>query len=89
MVLGRANSRGRRVPSVAFEDILSVLEKAIAEVRSGVEVLKPPSDRDPSHLHGVLAIALHLTCLLARLTPSLTTEQRHIAHQVLLLNYPI
>lgn len=70
------------MPAVAFQDILSVLEKAIAEVRSGVEALQQSTDRDPSHLHRVLVIALHLACLLARIMGSLTDKQRHIAHQV-------
>ncbi|XP_046678153.1 protein fem-1 homolog CG6966 isoform X2 [Homalodisca vitripennis] len=79
----RANSRGRRVPAVAFQDILSVLERAIAEVRSGVDALVPPSDRDPAHLHRVLVISLHLACLLARIMATFSDKQRHLAHQTL------
>ncbi|XP_054288429.1 protein fem-1 homolog CG6966 isoform X2 [Macrosteles quadrilineatus] len=79
----RANSRGRRVPSVAFADIVSVLERAVAEVRAGAEVLQVCQDRDPAHLHRVLVIALHLGCLLARILHTLTDKQRHLAHQTL------
>ncbi|XP_075238424.1 protein fem-1 homolog CG6966 isoform X2 [Lycorma delicatula] len=81
---GRANSRGRRVPPVAFQDIMCVLKKAVDEVTIGVAALeKLPGDRDPSHLHRVLVIALHLACLLGRLEPNLMPEQRHSALKLL------
>ncbi|XP_046688858.1 protein fem-1 homolog A-like, partial [Homalodisca vitripennis] len=72
------------LPAVAFQDILSVLERAIAEVRSGVDALVPPSDRDPAHLHTVCWLFPYIwRVLLARIMATFSDKQRHLAHQTL------
>jgi len=78
---GRSSSgRGRRVPSVSFTDIVQVLEKAVKEVRSGMEL---GDKMDLGHLHRVLVIALHLACLTVKLHPGLSLDEWHKAHTVL------
>uniref|UniRef100_A0A1B6E6C9 Uncharacterized protein n=1 Tax=Clastoptera arizonana TaxID=38151 RepID=A0A1B6E6C9_9HEMI len=82
--VGRSSARGIQIPPIAFCDIINIVQKAINEVVNGVATLeKLPGDRDPSHLHRVLVIAIHLTCLLARTMPQLSPQQRHEAHKML------
>ncbi|KAL1139940.1 hypothetical protein AAG570_006917 [Ranatra chinensis] len=73
---GRLIARRRRVPSVSFEDMLQVLDKAVWEVQAGLA--KPP--QDPGHLYKVLVIALHLACLAVKLLPSLGTAESQRTH---------
>ncbi|XP_014275622.1 protein fem-1 homolog CG6966 isoform X3 [Halyomorpha halys] len=79
---GRSSGRGRRVPSVSFDDMLSVLLKAVAEVRSGV-CLVP--ERDSSHLHRVLVICLHLACLTVKVLTNMGQSEWDRALRVIYL----
>lgn len=83
-IVGRsASSRGRRVPAVAFEDILDILHRAIMEVKNGFLALdKLPGERDPTHLHRVLVIALHLACLLVKTMGNVSESRKMTALKV-------
>ncbi|XP_039291555.1 protein fem-1 homolog CG6966 isoform X1 [Nilaparvata lugens] len=82
---GRSNARGRRVPTVTFEDIVQVLERAVREVGAGVRAAtKPGASADiTQHLNRVLVIALHLACLFGRLSTPITSDQRHLANSLI------
>ncbi|PSN45265.1 Protein fem-1 [Blattella germanica] len=79
---GRTSTRGRRVPPVTFTDLVTVYMKSVREVEAGVEMLDkiPAGERDATYLHRVLVISLHLACLLTKLLPELTPDQRHRVH---------
>ncbi|PNF33258.1 Protein fem-1-like protein [Cryptotermes secundus] len=79
---GRPSTRGRRVPPAAFTDLMTVFKKSVREVEAGVEMLDkiPGGERDATYLHRVLVISLHLACLLTRLLPDVSSEQRHKVH---------
>lgn len=66
---GRPITRGRVVPPIETEDMLSIFIKAVSEVSLGQKMLKamPECERDPTSLSRALVSALHLACLLARL----------------------
>lgn len=70
-------------PPVNFCDIMSVFEKAVAEVRQGQETfsnnssLNSPPERDVTYFNRTLVIILHLICLLTKLLPHLSTEETH------------
>lgn len=78
------SSRGRRVPAVAFADILDILHRAIMEVKNGFLALdKLPGERDPTHLHRVLVISLHLACLLVKTMGDVSEAQKMTALKLL------
>jgi len=78
-------------PPVNFCDIMTVFEKAVAEVRVGQETLgktaaaaavansasaaAAAADRDVTYFNRTLIIILHLVCLLTKLLPHLDTDQ--------------
>jgi len=77
-------------PPVNFCDIMTVFEKAVAEVRVGQETLgkvaptasqssptaaAAAADRDVTYFNRTLIIILHLVCLLTKLLPHLDEEQ--------------
>lgn len=70
-------------PPVNFCDIMSVFEKAVAEVRQGQQVFNnnqannSPPERDITYFNRTLVIILHLICLLTKLLPHLDTKQAH------------
>jgi len=71
-------------PPVNFCDIMSVFEKAVAEVRQGQEAfcnnsntnISPP-ERDITYFNRTLVIILHLICLLTKLLPHLDSKETH------------
>ncbi|XP_073978331.1 protein fem-1 homolog CG6966 isoform X3 [Rhodnius prolixus] len=77
---GRSSVRGRRVPSVSFDDMIRVLRKAVQEVRAG---LAAGDKQEPAHLHRVLVISLHLACLTVKLLAGLGQTEWHTAHSVI------
>jgi len=71
-------------PPVNFCDIMSVFEKAVAEVRQGQEAFSSnsnanmsPPERDITYFNRTLVIILHLICLLTKLLPHLDNKQTH------------
>lgn len=74
-------SVSRKIPTLNFNDIMTVLRKCIEEVSSGAK-LKGKKGFDETHFQRVLIISLHLCCLLAKLLPFLNAEQRHEAHSL-------
>lgn len=74
-------------PPVNFCDIMSVFEKAVAEVRQGQETFNnnsgssstnnSPPERDITYFNRTLVIILHLICLLTKLLPHLDRKQTH------------
>lgn len=65
---GRPVTRGRVVPPIDTNDMLSIFTKAVNEVANGQKLLDaiPDDDKDTSCLCRALVTALHLACLLAR-----------------------
>lgn len=65
---GRPVTRGRVVPPIETDDMLSIFKKAVAEVANGQKLLDAidDDDKDTSCLCRALVTALHLACLLAR-----------------------
>lgn len=65
---GRPVTRGRVVPPIETNDMLSIFNKAVAEVANGQKLLDviDDDDKDTSCLCRALVTALHLACLLAR-----------------------
>lgn len=66
---GRPITRGRVVPPIETNDMLSVFKKAVYEVSQGQKMfntLQEDDNRDTSSLGRALVTALHLACLLAR-----------------------
>jgi len=71
-------------PPVNFCDIMSVFEKAVAEVKQGQEAFSnqtttntTPPERDITYFNRTLVIILHLICLLTKLLPHLDNKQTH------------
>lgn len=66
---GRPVTRGRIVPPIDTQDMLTIFDKAIKEVELGQKVLNkiPETQQDPLAICRALVSALHLACLLARL----------------------
>jgi len=73
---------------VSFCDIMTVFDKAVAEVRSGQESMRSKkvsgnvgrgtSDRDITYFNRTLIIILHLICLLTKLLPHLKPDVSEI-----------
>lgn len=80
---GRIPSRGRRVPPVSFNDLITVFDKAVKEVEMGIALVEklPAAERDLTYLHRVVVICLHLACLLTRLMPTLTEAESFHLHK--------
>lgn len=74
---GKHTNRGRLVPPVSINDILTVFNKAVMEVDLGSQMLErlPQTERDMSYLTRVLVITLHLACLLAKLMEQRPTSE--------------
>lgn len=71
-------------PPVNFCDIMTVFDKAVAEVRLGQEATygsststNTPPERDITYFNRTLVIILHLICLLTKLLPHLNTKESH------------
>ncbi len=73
---------------VNFCDIMTVFEKAVREVETGQEAMrtkqlsqqqqpKGAADRDLTYFNRTLIIILHLVCLLCKLMPHLSDEEKH------------
>ena len=71
-------SSSRKIPIINFSDIMTVLRRCIQEVVNGAALKKAAFDE--GHFQRVLIISLHLCCVLAKLLPFLSIEQRHEAH---------
>lgn len=76
------SSVSRKIPSINFADIMMVLKKCIREVASGASVVNTRLF-DATHFQRVLIISLHLCCVLAKLQPFLSAEQKHEAHKLM------
>lgn len=65
---GRPVTRGRVVPQIQTNDLLSIFSKAVQEVAMGQKMMNSidEDERDTSCLSRALVAALHLACLLAR-----------------------
>lgn len=74
-----SSTGSRKIPTINFDDIATVLRKCVREVASGAAI-RYKAGFEESHFQRVLIIALHLCCVLAKLLPSLTAEQKHRAH---------
>lgn len=74
-----SSAGNRKIPTVNFDDIATVLRKCVREVAAGAAI-RHKAGFEESHFQRVLIIALHLCCVLAKLLPFLTAEQRHRAH---------
>ncbi|XP_065200687.1 protein fem-1 homolog CG6966 isoform X2 [Planococcus citri] len=75
------SSVSRKIPTINFADIMMVLKKCIYEVSSGASIKDKPCF-DETHFQRVLIISLHICCVLAKLLPLLSAEQRHEAHSL-------
>jgi hypothetical protein len=73
-------SISRKIPTINFGDIMTVLRKCIQEVISGADLKTNKVAFDEGHFQRVLIISLHLCCVLAKLLPYLSAEQKHEAH---------
>ncbi len=73
------SSVSRKIPTINFSDITMVLRKCIHEVSAGL-LIRDKVSFDETHFQRVLVIALHLCCVLAKLLPFLTDEQKREAH---------
>ncbi|KAG8223155.1 hypothetical protein J437_LFUL000578 [Ladona fulva] len=94
---GLHNNR-RVVPSVAFRDVLSVFCKAVAEISAGLAHMEklPTLSTTATTVGGnsiaaitsgfqrTLVITIHFACILARLLPTLTEEDRpqEVGHEL-------
>ncbi|XP_034230076.1 protein fem-1 homolog CG6966 [Thrips palmi] len=80
---GRIPARGRRVPPVSFNDLITVFDKAVKEVEMGNALVEklPAAERDLTYLHRVIVICLHLACLLTRLLPTLSEAESFHLHK--------
>lgn len=81
LMMGDAVVVSRKIPTVNFDDMATVLRKCVREVAAGAAV-RHKVGFEESHFQRVLVIALHLCCVLAKLLPFLTAEQRHRAHDL-------
>jgi hypothetical protein len=77
-------NNSRPPPPVNFEDIMTVFEKAVREVRNGQEALRRAAagaavtaERDLTYFNRTLIIILHLVCLLTKLLPHLSATEVH------------
>lgn len=75
------SSVSRKIPTINFGDIMMVLKKCIHEVSSGAN-MRDKAGFDETHFQRVLIISLHICCVLAKLLPLLSVEQRHEAHSL-------
>lgn len=72
---------GRQVPPVAYDDILSVFNKALQEL--GLGMANPTSENNVSgHLHRTMVLTMNICCLLARHQTYLTPQQDELLFEL-------
>ena len=85
-------SRNRPTYPVAFQDMMVVFTKAVAELEKGLTHLAkiPPSERDMSHFNRLLVIIMHLICLICRIQHRMNKNEdvifKQMAYKLVRLN---